>query len=181
MLEHSLTFRIPAASLVIEGILLLNAASLEVAAVDLGTSDRAHIGRVLPSVSSDDLRVFLADLAASVVGVNDLDLFSRYTNGSTFLAGQVLHSFLEAHASFGHVGLFNDSVICLVDHLLSVSSWRGLLRIIISLHTTIERGGCLNVRLVHWVDSVVTAQVWSLITGLSRVAHTHVHLLFDAI
>lgn len=157
---------------------MLNTASLKVAVVDLGTAD---VGRVLSPVSMpDNLRIFLAHFTA-VVCIYDLNLFPGDANRSAFLAGQILHPFLEAHAGFGHVGLFHDSVIRLVDHLLAVSSRRRLLRVVISLHSAVEGGSCLNVRLVHWVDSVVAAQVGSLIGGLSSVAHAHVHLLFDAV
>lgn len=76
--------------------------------------------------------------------------------------------------------MLNDSIIGLVDHLLLVSGGLWLLRIVVSLHAAIESGGCLDIGLVNWIDSVVAAQVCSRpVMGLSRVAHAHVHLLFD--
>ena len=81
MLEHSLAFGVPTAPLVVECVLLLHAASLEVTAVDLSASNGADISRILPTVSMpNNLRVFLADLAARIMGIHNLNRFSWAAN-----------------------------------------------------------------------------------------------------
>ena len=183
MLKHSLAFGVSTAPLVVKSVLLLDATSLEVTAVNLRASNGADISRILSTVSMpNNLCVFLAHLAARIVSIDHLDLLSWHTNRSTFLVRHILHSFLETHASFGHIRLFNDSIIGLVDHLLLISSLLWLLGIVVSLHAAIESGSCLHIRLVDWIDSIVSAQVCSLIVkGLSRVTHAHVHLLLDTV
>lgn len=183
MLEHSLAFGVSTAPLVVKSVLLLYATSLEVTTVNLSTSNGADIRRILSTVSMpNNLSIFLSHLGARIVCIDNLNLLSWNANRSTFLVRHILHPFLETHASFGHIRLLNDSIIGLVDHLLLISSRLWLLRIVVSLHAAIESGSCLHIRLVDWIDSIVAAQVCSLIAmGLSSVTHAHVHLLFDAV
>ena len=180
VIKHSLAFGVSASRLVVKCVLCLHATSLEVTIVDLSTSD---ISRILSTVSMpNNLRIFITDLVARI---HNFNLLSWDANWSTFLVRHILHPFLETHSSFWHILLLNDSIIGLVDHLLLlISSRLWLLRIVIPLHTAIECGSCLNIWLVYWINSIVSAQVCSLIVmgvGLSRSTHAHIHLLFDTI